>query len=261
MADGEAALAAARRQPPDLVLTDVMMPRLDGFGLLRELRADPRTRDVPVIMLSARAGEESRVEGMEAGADDYLVKPFSARELLARVGAHLQMARMRREAAEALREADRRKDEFLAMLAHELREPLAPLRNMLEVLKRADGRRRPDRSRPAPPMERQLGQLVRLVDDLLDVSRITRNKLELRKERVELASVIHQARRDLPPAGRGPASTRSPWPCRRSRSTCTPTRCGWPRCSTTCSTTPASTPSRGGRIWLTAERQARRRAW
>ena len=96
--DGEAALAAARERPPDLILTDVMMPRLDGFGLLRELRADPRTGGLPVIMLSARAGEESRVEGMEAGADDYLVKPFSARELLARVSAHLQMARMRREA-------------------------------------------------------------------------------------------------------------------------------------------------------------------
>ena len=82
---------------PDLILSDVMMPRLDGFGLLRELRADPRTASVPVIMLSARAGEESRVEGMEAGADDYLVKPFSARELLARVGALLQIARLRRE--------------------------------------------------------------------------------------------------------------------------------------------------------------------
>jgi PAS domain S-box-containing protein len=101
--DGAAALAAARRQPPDLVLTDVMMPRLDGFGLLRELRADPRTREVPVIMLSARAGEESRVEGMEAGVDDYLVKPFGARELLARVSAHLQMARLRRETNQSLR--------------------------------------------------------------------------------------------------------------------------------------------------------------
>jgi len=101
--DGEAALAAARDRPPDLILTDVMMPRLDGFGLLEALRADPRTSAVPVIMLSARAGEESRVEGMEVGADDYLVKPFSARELLARVAAHLQMARMRREASESIR--------------------------------------------------------------------------------------------------------------------------------------------------------------
>ncbi|MBA2251077.1 MAG: response regulator [Nitrospirales bacterium] len=100
VADGKQALVAARRNPPDLVLTDIMMPRLDGFGLLRALRADEATRQIPVVMLSARAGEESRVEGMEAGADDYLVKPFSARELLARVGAHLQLARLRREAAD-----------------------------------------------------------------------------------------------------------------------------------------------------------------
>src|SRR5262249_12865344 len=99
VADGAAALAAARARPPDLVLADVMMPGLDGFGLLGELRGDARTKTMPVVLLSARAGEESRVEGLAAGADDYLVKPFSARELLARVGTHLEMARLRREAA------------------------------------------------------------------------------------------------------------------------------------------------------------------
>jgi PAS domain S-box-containing protein len=98
-ADGNAALAAVRERPPDLVLADVTMPELDGFGVLRELRADPRTKTVPVVLLSARAGEESRVEGLAAGADDYLVKPFSARELLARTRVHLDMARVRREAA------------------------------------------------------------------------------------------------------------------------------------------------------------------
>ncbi len=105
--DGEAALEAIRARPPELVLTDVMMPRLDGFGLLHALRAEPRTRAIPVIMLSARAGEESRVEGLEAGVDDYLIKPFGARELLARVAAHLELAGVRREAARverALRE-------------------------------------------------------------------------------------------------------------------------------------------------------------
>jgi PAS domain S-box-containing protein len=99
VADGRAALAAARTRPPDLVLADVMMPHLDGFGLLRELRADPQTRTVLVMLLSARSGEEARVEGLRAGADDYLVKPFSPRELLARVGAHLELARIRRAAA------------------------------------------------------------------------------------------------------------------------------------------------------------------
>ncbi|HEX7240147.1 MAG TPA: ATP-binding protein [Longimicrobiaceae bacterium] len=97
--DGAAALATALQRRPDLVLSDVMMPGLDGFELLQALRADPRTREVPVLLLSARAGEESRIEGMQAGADDYLVKPFSARELLAKVGAHLELSRVRREAA------------------------------------------------------------------------------------------------------------------------------------------------------------------
>jgi len=96
VADGALALDSACANPPDLVLSDAMMPRLDGFGLLKALRADERTRQLPVILLSARAGEESAVEGLDAGADDYLVKPFSARELLARVRAHLALARERR---------------------------------------------------------------------------------------------------------------------------------------------------------------------
>jgi PAS domain S-box-containing protein len=97
VADGEAAWSFARKNPVDLVLSDVMMPRMDGFELLRELRSDGRTKTIPIILLSARAGEESRVEGLAAGADDYLTKPFTVRELLARVDAHLKLARLRRE--------------------------------------------------------------------------------------------------------------------------------------------------------------------
>jgi DNA-binding response OmpR family regulator/nitrogen-specific signal transduction histidine kinase len=104
--DGEAALDAIRRSRPDLVVTDVMMPRLDGFGLLRAIREDPALRDLPVVVLSARAGEEAKVEGLEAGADDYLAKPFSARELLARVAANIALTRLRREAAEAVRSSE-----------------------------------------------------------------------------------------------------------------------------------------------------------
>ena len=319
--DGEAALAAVRGNPPDLVLADVMMPHLDGLGLLAQLRADPATSSLPVILLSARAGDESQVEGLEVGANDYMVKPFNARELLARVGAQLQLARVRREATLSLREsearlcafvtassdavyrmspdwsemrqldgrdfvadtkeprrgwiqeyihpddqprvleaigeairtkslfelehrvrrvdgtlgwtssraiplldtkggitewfgtasditprveaaealgrfaielteADRRKNEFLAMLAHELRNPLAPIRNALHIMRLNGGGNTAVQSASAM-MERQIGQMVRLVDDLLDVSRISRGKIELRKGRVELASAIH----------------------------------------------------------------------
>ena len=206
VADGLEALQAARRRAPELVLTDVMMPRLDGFGLLRELRSDPALCDTPVIMISARAGEEARIEGVQAGVDDYLIKPFSARELLARVEAHARMARMRREAREAiarseeaLREADRRKDDFLATLSHELRNPLAPIRSGLHVLRLA-GADAETRRRALGMMERQVTQMVRLVDDLLEVSRITRGTIELRKQTVDLAEVVRAALESSAPA-------------------------------------------------------------
>lgn len=106
--DGEAALRAARAQRPDLILSDVMMPGLDGFALLRALREEESLKTIPVILLSARAGEESRIEGLDKGADDYLIKPFGARELLARVQTHLEMARVRRETHKVLEESEAR---------------------------------------------------------------------------------------------------------------------------------------------------------
>jgi PAS domain S-box-containing protein len=328
--DGQQALDSIAEHVPDLVLTDVMMPRLDGFGLLAAVRADPRTRSLPVIMLSARAGEEARIEGAEAGADDYLVKPFSARELLARVGSHLALARQRgeleralryrseqletlldsaplgiyligpdfrirsvnpvarptfgdipggvegrdfeevtrllwershadeivgifrhtfttgesyftrehpvirpgrsvpeyyewrleritlpdgerglvcyfrdvtahvaartavEESRQALREADRRKDEFLATLAHELRTPLAPIHNALQILRLAGHDAAVARS-VHDMMDRQVNHMVRLVDDLMEVSRITRGKIDLRRQNVDLSTVVGSA--------------------------------------------------------------------
>ena len=112
-ANGEAALAAIARRKPDLLLADVMMPRLDGLGLLARLRADPRTRTLPIILVSARAGEEARVQGLAAGADDYLVKPFSAREMLAKVAATINISTLRREAEQALQESERRVREMI----------------------------------------------------------------------------------------------------------------------------------------------------
>jgi signal transduction histidine kinase len=189
VADGVQALARAQEDPPDMILADVMMPNLDGFGLLRALRADRRTAGVPVIMLSARAGDESRVEGLTAGADDYLVKPFSGRELVARVATHVQLTRLRREVERRARAeaemANRAKDEFLAMLGHELRNPLSPILTALHLM-----RMRGQASEEQAVIERQVANLIRLVDDLLDVSRITRGKIELRKRRVELAEVV-----------------------------------------------------------------------
>ena len=322
VADGEQALAAARRVRPDLILADVMMPRLGGFGLLAAIRQDESLRSVPVVILSARAGEEARIEGFDAGADDYLVKPFAARELVARVGALLELANIRREAEHALRvrtaqfqtllgeaplgvylvdaefrirevnptaqslfgniedligrdfgtlvrrlwrkeyadqlvrlfrrtletgeryleperveerldrgtteiyewqinrielpegrygvvcyfrdisahirarnalqDADRQKDEFLAMLAHELRNPLAPIQNASTLLA-AITHREPRAQFSVGIIKRQVTQLTRLVDDLLDVSRITQGRIELKREPLDLGAVIAQA--------------------------------------------------------------------
>jgi signal transduction histidine kinase/FixJ family two-component response regulator len=338
VADGAQALASARQVVPDLVLTDVMMPNLDGFGLIRALRNDPGTVLVPVVMLSARAGEGPRVAGLAAGADDYLVKPFSGKELMARVSIHLELGRLRRAAdlerrrlyalfeqapaaiavlrgpshvlelanaryeeimqrpclvgrtlVEALpelegqailkilervyrtgeryvgneflvrlrrsaaaelddvffdfvyepflsvdgsvegvtcvaldvtdrvrgtrerdrllaereqlllreraarREAEagsRAKDEFLAMLGHELRNPLAPIVTALQLL-RLRGNDPAEHEHTI--IERQVKHLTTLVDDLLDVSRITQGKIELKLERLELSSVVERA--------------------------------------------------------------------
>ena len=241
VADGRAALEAARLQPPDLVLTDIMMPHLDGFELLRELRATEGLRNIPVIMVSARAGEEARIAGMEFGADDYLTKPFSSRELMARVDAHIRLSSLRREAElarldsqarvnaanlelsrrvielekanneiqesrktalnlmvdallakEQLRDADRRKDEFLATLAHELRNPLAPVRNAIAILN-LKGPPVTELEWARAVIDRQMQHLTRLIDDLLDVSRISRGKIELKRERIELGKVIRGA--------------------------------------------------------------------
>jgi signal transduction histidine kinase len=207
VADGAAALASAQIELPDLVLTDVMMPNLDGFGVLRALRGDPRTASVPVVMLSARAGEGPRIAALAAGANDYLVKPFSARELIARVSTHLELGRLRRAAdsslaereqlllreREARREAEhalRAKDEFLAMLGHELRNPLAPIVTALQLL-RLRGNDPAEREHTI--IERQVNHLTTLVDDLLDISRITQGKIEIKPERVELSTVVSRA--------------------------------------------------------------------
>ncbi|MBV8223591.1 MAG: response regulator, partial [Verrucomicrobia bacterium] len=96
-ADGRDALDKARGELPTLILSDVMMPNMDGFELLRTVRADSALAAVPVILLSARAGEDSTLEGIRAGANDYLIKPFGARELLARVEAQIQRKRFEKE--------------------------------------------------------------------------------------------------------------------------------------------------------------------
>jgi signal transduction histidine kinase/DNA-binding response OmpR family regulator len=373
VSDGQQALDAARRERPDLIITDVMMPNLDGFGLLRAMRSDAQLRHVPIIMLSARAGEEARAESFDAGVDDYLTKPFSPRELVSRVGSTIRLTRMRQklegqlqedlkamqllceignrcirscddldpplieivdaaialakankgniqlrdtraaglyiaaqrgfeqrfldffaevrsgdraacgqalaaqervvvedvsssalfdesaraellaagvcsvistplisgagaaigmlsthfsqchrpdertlhlldllarqvadylerkqreglltQAQRGLKEADRQKNEFLAMLAHELRNPLAPIKYVVELLSQQAGDIPAVRS-TNDVLRRQVTHLARLVDDLMDVSRITLGRIELKREPVQIADMVGQS--------------------------------------------------------------------
>jgi len=197
VADGQEALEAAVSRPFDLILTDVMMPRLGGFGLLRALRETPATRTLPVIMLSARAGEESAVEGLEAGADDYLVKPFSARELLARVRSNLELARTRQALvhqaafAQGLQEALHARDEFLSAASHELKTPLAAFRLQLELIERnLPPEARTNVGERILQAGKHVRRLARLVETLLDVSELRSGRFELSLEEADLSLLV-----------------------------------------------------------------------
>jgi PAS domain S-box-containing protein len=221
--DGLAALSAIAQRPPDLVLTDVMMPGMDGFELLKSLRADPQTRDIPIVLLSARAGEESRVEGLEAGADDYLIKPFSGRELLARVDANLKLARMRREAV--CREAVMREVEelnaslesrvrertaqlealnqeleaFSYSVSHDLKTPLNYISRVAELLPQRFDLTGLDKGslRYLNVIARSAKQAGTMVDDLLEFSRMGR--AEMRQELVQMNLLVQQVQLLLQP--------------------------------------------------------------
>jgi signal transduction histidine kinase len=167
VAEGREALAAAEARVPDLVLSDVMMPGLDGFGLLRAFRANPRTAAVPFILLSARAGEEATVGGLQAGADDYLVKPFSARELLARVEGALRLARERAERERLARERADFEQHLIGIVSHDLRNPLAAITmSAATLLRRTDLEER--QRRPIGRIFASAERANRMIRDLLD---------------------------------------------------------------------------------------------
>ncbi len=178
--DGQAALEALGVAPFDIVVSDVMMPRLDGIGLVRAIREDPETASLPVILLSARAGEESSVEGLDAGADDYVLKPFSARELTARVRTHVELARVRRAFVAELERANRELEAFSYSVSHDLRAPLRAIDGFSRILLEdhagsldADARSHLDRVRAASE------RMAQLIDDLLELSRIARAEVDV----------------------------------------------------------------------------------
>jgi DNA-binding response OmpR family regulator len=188
--DGAAALEETRLRPPDLVIADVMMPGLDGFGLAAALRSDVRTAGLPLILLSARAGEDARIEGLAAGADDYLVKPFSARELVARVDGGLRLTRLRRDMEGQLRQVQKMEavGQLTGGIAHDFNNLLTAILGGLDlILKRTEDERiRRLAENGLAAAERG----AKLASQLLAFSRTQRLQIQA----VDLRAVLDQAR-------------------------------------------------------------------
>jgi signal transduction histidine kinase len=199
---GDEALELLLENDVALALVDVQMPGLNGFELAELMRGNERTRRVPIIFVTAgNADSQRRFRGYEAGAVDFIHKPIEADILRSKADVFFELYRQRQQIAaqrdelkarsDALEEADRRKDEFLATLAHELRNPLAPVRHGLDILRKSPDSA--DAVEIREMMDRQLVHLVRLIDDLLDVARVSQGKIELRKEKIQAADVIRSA--------------------------------------------------------------------
>jgi signal transduction histidine kinase len=186
----------------------------------RELRRDPRTRAVPVVLLSARAGEEARVEGLDAGADDYLVKPFAARELVARVAANLELARMRRDAADRERRAEsaeaasRAKGELLTNLSHELRTPINATLGYLELIELGlRGAVTPGQREDIGRIRRSQRHLLGLVDNILTFSRLEAGRVDFARETVHVHALLAGAGEMIAPQAWAKSQTYTYVPC------------------------------------------------
>jgi signal transduction histidine kinase len=199
--DGLAALAAIDASVPEIVVSDVMMPRLDGFELVKRIRAGAHP-SLPIILLSARAGEESTSEGLDSGSDDYLVKPFSARELLARVRTHVELARARRAWIADLERVNRELDAFSSSVSHDLRAPLRHIDGFSQALIEdcgalldAKGRHHIERIRHG------VARMEQLISALLDLARVARSELVL--DGVDLSSLASAVVEELRSADPG----------------------------------------------------------
>lgn len=198
--DGIEALKAIKIQKPDIIISDIMMPNMDGFQLVQELRKNVETNSIPIILLSARAGKESTVAGLISGVDDYLVKPFSAKELIVRVSNLLKNVSMRKEFAQneheknILKETIKNKDEFLSIASHELKTPLTSLKIQLQLIDRTLKSKKTiiiDKFKRSISMAiKQTDHLNSLVEDLLDLSRIQAGRLNFHFEKINLSNLV-----------------------------------------------------------------------
>jgi signal transduction histidine kinase len=215
--DGLDGLERARGAPPSLVLTDVMMPKLDGFALCERLKFDPLTAAVPVIMLTARAELGEKLRGLELGADDYVLKPFNPKELLARVSAQVNLHRMQRQLQtyatelerlvdeqvgairrqnQTLEEAQKEMEDFLFIASHDLQSPLVTIAGYTHLLQaRTAAAMGPVEQRAAERIQLAVKAMQALTESLLTLARARRREPEA--SRLDLRELVRQVSGEL----------------------------------------------------------------
>lgn len=205
--DGPTALWCIRQDPPHAVILDVMMPGMTGFEVCRELKADPELANVPVLMVTALSGRDDRIEGIEAGADDFLHKPVDRHEVLLRVRNAVQRSLLYQELKnkhERLQDMEALRDSLTHMLVHDMRTPLTAVRSSLELLDMSLGDRLDDEERE--DLRQALGgvqALADMVSQVLVVSRGRETELEIQLREVQLQDLVEAALAPLRPLARG----------------------------------------------------------
>lgn len=184
---GAQALERVRVRVPDLVLLDLMMPDMDGLEVCRRLKADPTVRQAPVIFLTASNEMDHLVKGFEAGAVDYVTKPFNGAELLARVRTHLEL----KLARERLREMNDEKNEFMGIAAHDLRNPLSAIKGYAEmVVEDARALNQPALETTGRRIGEITSRMAEMVQNLLDANRVERGELQLNILSTEMSELV-----------------------------------------------------------------------
>jgi signal transduction histidine kinase len=211
VASGEAALAAARNEPPDLVLLDVDMPEMDGYEVCRRLKADPTLAEVPVLFLSALGETEDKLAAFAAGGVDYVTKPFRVEELRARIATHLEMRRLRQAlelrnreldaSYHKLRELERLRHDLIHMLAHDMRSPLMGISGYLELLEIDRASLTEDHRDFVARALDATRTLVRHVDAMLDVDRLESSRVPIAAAEHDLRHLVERAIAALGPIG------------------------------------------------------------
>jgi len=198
--NGIEALAVCAETRPDLILLDVMMPKMDGYECCRRLKADEQLKDVPVIFLSAMADTDGVVAGLELGAVDHVGKPFNAAELMARVTTHLRLRRLQvtvEENYRTLSELEAMRDNLVHMIIHDLRTPLSVVQGNLDLVENFAAKLSGFEQFSAPLMDANQAtvDLIHMVSNLLDISRMEDGKMPLNCKANNVASLLDQTRK------------------------------------------------------------------